>query len=133
MLVFSADEIIERLLKVYSVRQMKDLAELLGISAVAVTNWKKRNSVPTEVLFKTVQEKGVSLDWLVYGKEEQGRTLDPLEDLLLSSFNELDNKAKMSILSLIHNGGKAQGGVSQTSGDNGVNNVFSGDNLTINR
>lgn len=126
MLVFSSDEIIERLLKVYSVRQMKDLAELMGISAVAVTNWKKRNSVPTEVLFKTVQEKNVSLDWLVYGKENNARTLNPLEELVLTAFNALDDKAKLQMISLMNNGGQSSNGVNQVSGDHGVNSVVNG-------
>lgn len=128
---FSTDAVIERLFKLYSVRTMKELGDALGLGRGAVSNWNVRQSIPFEVLLKIQQEKGVSWDWLIDGKEEQGRKLDPLEDLLLSSFNELDNKTKMSILSLIHTGGSAAGGINQAAGDNSVNNVFSGDNVTI--
>lgn len=134
MATFSTDEIIERLFKLYSVRTMKELGDVLGLGRGAVSNWSVRQSIPFEILLKIRQEKSVSWDWLIDGKEEeQSHKLDPLEELLLSSFNELDNKAKMSILSLIHNGGKTNAGVSQTAGDNGVNNVFSGSDVILSK
>lgn len=130
---FSVDEILKRMRKIYSVETNKDLARELGFSQQVVSGWLTRNSIPLDALLKVNNEKDASVDWLLYGKEEQGRKLDPLEDLLLSSFNELDNKTKMSILSLIHTGGSAAGGINQAAGDNSVNNVFSSDNVMINR
>lgn len=127
----NVDEILQRMRKIYAVESNRKLAECFGLKESSVSNWKSRG-ISSDILLKVATEKNVSLDWLVYGKEDQGRKLDPLEDLLLSSFNELDNKTKMSILSLIHTGGSAAGGINQAAGDNSVNNVFSGDNVTIN-
>lgn len=132
MAIFSTEEVIERMLKIYSTKTMKELGDVLNLGRGAVSNWNVRQSIPLDILLRVSQEKSVSVDWLLFGKEEQ-RKLDPLEELLLSSFNELDNKAKMSILSLIHNGGSSAAGTNQTAGNHSVNNIFSGDNLTINK
>lgn len=119
MLNFSADEIIERLLKIYSVKTMKELAEILEISAVAVTNWKKRNAVPSEILFRTSLEKGVSLDWLVYGKEVS-KELDPLEQLALIAFNRLNNEEKINALTLMNMGSVKLGAIQDTPTNNTI-------------
>lgn len=133
MPIFCAAEILQRMQKIYDVRTNRELAAIFSISENAVSNWNKRNAIPFETLLGVVQEKGVSLDWLIFGKEEQ-RRLDALEELVLTAFNNLDSKAKLSIISLIHNGGaEAKGHGGTASGNNSVNNVYSGDNLVINK
>lgn len=119
---FSTNETIERLLKIYSVRTMKELSLVLGGSESLVANWNKRDAIPFENLVIIAREKNVSLDWLVYGKEDNARTLNPLEELILTAFNALDDKAKLQMISLMNNGGQSSNGVNQVSGDHGVNN-----------
>lgn len=130
---FNIEETLRRVRNLYSVEMNKDLAEVLGLGKSTISGWVSRNSIPNEILFKISEEKNVSLDWLVYGKKEQ-RKLDSLENLLLTAFNKLDDDAKIGIISLLHTGGKTGTGntIQNTVGDNSSNNIFSGDNLTIN-
>ena len=46
-----------------------DLARLLDIPASTVANWKSRGAVPLAVCVQAATENGVSLDWLILGKE----------------------------------------------------------------
>lgn len=129
----STVDIIERLLKIYSVKTMKELSIAMGFSSGVVANWKARDTIPFEVLLKIQKEKEVSWDWLIDGKEEQGRKLDALEELALMAFNALDDKGKINALSLMNgNANLNNSAISQNAGDNSVNNVFSGDNMTVN-
>lgn len=132
---FSTDAVIKRLFKLYSVRTMKELGDALGLGRGAVSNWNVRQSIPFEVLIKIQQEKGVSWDWLIDGKEEQGRKLDPLEELALVAFNALDDKGKINALSLMngHSQPSPSNSISQNAGDNSVNNVFSGGDAINNK
>lgn len=45
------------------------LADVLGIKPATISSWKGRNSVPLDVLLAFCAERGVSLDWLVWGVE----------------------------------------------------------------
>lgn len=62
-----ADEIIRRMRQVYEVKHDTELALALGLSKAAPSNWRQRNSPPYEVCVEIAGEKGVSLDWLVFG------------------------------------------------------------------
>ena len=46
-----------------------ELARLLDIPASTVANWKSRGAVPLSVCVQAATEHGVSLDWLILGKE----------------------------------------------------------------
>lgn len=46
-----------------------ELARLLDIPASTVANWKSRGTVPLSVCVQAATEHGVSLDWLILGKE----------------------------------------------------------------
>lgn len=102
MATFSTDETIERMFKLYSVRTMKELGEALSLKRGAVSNWNVRQSIPFEVLLKVAEEKNVSLDWLVYGKEKQHQ-LDTSERMLLTAFADLDDSQKMQAVLFLGN------------------------------
>lgn len=59
---------IDRLRKVYSVRTDTALAEKLGKDKNTVSVWKRRTSIPLEVLKRVSFDENVSLDWLISGK-----------------------------------------------------------------
>ena len=46
-----------------------ELGRLLDIPASTVANWKSRGTVPLAVCVQAATEHGVSLDWLILGKE----------------------------------------------------------------
>ncbi|HDL1236318.1 TPA: helix-turn-helix domain-containing protein [Mannheimia haemolytica] len=125
MATFSTDETIERMFKLYSVRTMKELGEALSLKRGAVSNWNVRQSIPFEVLLKVAEEKNVSLDWLVYGKEKQHQ-LDTSERMLLTAFADLDDSQKMQAVLFLGNlassNSMVQGGsIQQQNGGNGIN------------
>lgn len=62
-----ADAIILRMREVFGVRYETELATALGLSKAAPSNWRQRNSPPYEICVELAREKGVSLDWLIFG------------------------------------------------------------------
>lgn len=102
MPVFCSIEIIERMCKIYSVKNMKDLSSALGVGASTVSNWNQRNMIPFDVLLKVSSEKGVSLDWLVFGNAQQ-QSLSATEKMLLGAFNELDEKQQLQAVLFVGN------------------------------
>jgi transcriptional regulator with XRE-family HTH domain len=61
------DAIILRMRQVFGVTYETELAAALGLSKAAPSNWRQRNSPPYEICTDIAREKGVSLDWLIFG------------------------------------------------------------------
>lgn len=130
MLIFSANDVIDRMLSLYGVRTNKELSQIFDASPGLIANWKVRNNVPLDFLIKVKNEKNVSLDWLVFGQEmEKGRILSDLENLALQAFNALSDREKILAISAMSTGASAGGSVTQNGGSN---NYYSGENFTIN-
>lgn len=117
--------IIERLKFEFNEKTDKGLCEELEIPTQTISNWKKRNSIPFEVLFDISQKYNLSLDWLTTGKEKT-QALKATEKMLLTAFNELDDKQQLQAVVFV--GNLAQGGtssptasVSQHAGENAYN------------
>ncbi|WP_315569225.1 helix-turn-helix domain-containing protein [Haemophilus parahaemolyticus] len=111
--------------KIYDFSSNRELAVYFSISDTTISNWKTRNSVPLEFLLRASNEKDVSLDWLIYGKEKT-QALKATEKMLLTAFNELDDKQQLQAVVFV--GNLAQGGtssptasVSQHAGENAYN------------
>jgi hypothetical protein len=62
--------IIERMRLAHGVKNDSQLAQALGLAKSAASNWRSRNSVPVDVCFETACNKGVSMDWLIFGVGE---------------------------------------------------------------
>ena len=67
-----AEQILSRMKSVLEVSMDKDVAAYFGIKQASVHNWRKRGTVPYEQCVQLSLEKGVSLDWLVIGRDEGG-------------------------------------------------------------
>ena len=82
------------------------LARSLGVAASVVAAYNRRHSVPLEQCIKIAEQTGVSLDWLILGKEDVSpeNNLPVQEQMLLAGFRALDKqtqvKAFQAILSL---------------------------------
>jgi len=61
------DGIIERMRLAHGVKNDTQLAQALGLAKSAPSNWRFRNSVPVDMCFETACNKGVSMDWLIFG------------------------------------------------------------------
>ena len=65
-----AKEIIKRMRWGTGTKNDSDLARYLGISSKNVASWRKRNSIPFEIILKCAKLSSRSLDWIVLGDRE---------------------------------------------------------------
>ena len=63
--------VIERLIRLFGVRNRLELAEVLGITAGTISTWTTRNTTPYEMLMRIHLATGVDLEYLCFGKGEQ--------------------------------------------------------------
>lgn len=122
MPIFYADAVLERMRKIYEFSSNRELAAYFSISDTTISNWKTRNSVPLEFLLRASNEKDVSLDWLIYGKEKT-QALKATEKMLLTAFNELDDKQQLQAVVFVGNlaGAATNTSVTQHAGENAYN------------
>lgn len=74
---------IERLKKIYNLKTDTALAERIGKDKNTVSVWKRRQSIPLEVLKRISDEENISMEWLVSGtgamkKVTAGEALDTI-------------------------------------------------------
>lgn len=110
-------EIIERMKSVAKVREDQELAKIFGVTKSAVANWKRGTAISLVAAFEFAQKYNVSLDWLITGNEKV--VLDEMETELLTRFKRLDFSQKLQVFNQL--GGGQTNGVTQTSGDHGIN------------
>ena len=116
--------IIERMKEVLGKENDKALSEELGVARTTFSNWKNRNNMPIDMILTFAQNHNLSLDWLIYGKDKT-QALKATEKMLLTAFNELDDKQQLQAVLFV--GNLAQGGaatnasVTQHAGENAYN------------
>ena len=117
--------IIERMKEVLGKENDKALSEELGVARTTFSNWKNRNNMPIDMILTFAQNYNLSLDWLITGKEKT-QALKATEKMLLTAFNELDDKQQLQAVVFV--GNLAQGGtnsptasISQHAGENAYN------------
>lgn len=122
---FSVRLIIERMKEVLGKENDKALIEELGVAQTTFSNWKNRNNMPIDMILTFAQNHNLSLDWLIYGKDKT-QALKATEKMLLTAFNELDDKQQLQAVVFV--GNLAQGGtssptasISQHAGENAYN------------
>ena len=72
-------EIIFRIYELYDVKTQISLAESLGVTRGLVSRWhmkdeSKRRTPTWDTMAKIVEEKGVTWDWLLEGREPKYRS-----------------------------------------------------------
>ena len=96
---------LERAKSALSVLSDKDFAEQLGISASTVVGYKQRGVVPLEQCIKIAEKTGVSLDWLILGKEVEQAPAAPVlsveQQMLLVGWNSLDKEAQDYVFNIV--------------------------------
>ena len=133
---FSVRLIIERMKEVLGKENDKALIEELGVAQTTFSNWKNRNNMPIDMILTFAQNHNLSLDWLIYGKDKT-QALKATEKMLLTAFNELDDKQQLQAVVFVGNlaqGGEAsgQGGSIMTVNNSQADNIANG-SITIGR
>jgi transcriptional regulator with XRE-family HTH domain len=78
----------------------KGLSVFSGVSAQTISSWLNRGSLPSVDLFPEIADYlGVSLSWLITGKDEQGLTLE--EHNLLVKYRSLDERDRYEVNALL--------------------------------
>ena len=72
----NSEEIFLRLMSACNTKTLKKLSEQLGYRYNWATTTRNRNVVPWEACAKVSQEKGISLDYLIFGSEQNNNALD---------------------------------------------------------
>lgn len=58
---------LERMKEVTGCKTDKELGDYFGSATSTVSNWRSRNRIPIEECITLSVQKGISLDWLVFG------------------------------------------------------------------
>lgn len=133
---FSVRLIIERMKEVLGKENDKALIEELGVAQTTFSNWKNRNNMPIDMILTFAQNHNLSLDWLIYGKDKT-QALKATEKMLLTAFNELDDKQQLQAVVFVGNlaqggGAGGQGGSIMTVNNSQADNIANG-SITIGR
>lgn len=89
--------IIARMKERLDVESDAKLAELLGVPASTLANWRRRRSLPYSVCVRAALEHGLSLDSLILGKEEAEFDADAAAlavEVIVDSAGFLDSAAE---------------------------------------
>ena len=72
-------ELIKRMLFVGNLKNHSRLAEKLNVTPQAISNYKKRSKMPSDLILKFGKLYGVSIDWLLSGQGNPFIASDPEE------------------------------------------------------
>ncbi|EAS1877712.1 bacteriophage CI repressor [Salmonella enterica] len=65
----SVNAVLARLMEVFKVNNDTELAKALGVNRQTLASWRRRESVPYSLCIIIAEQYGVSLDWLLSGRE----------------------------------------------------------------
>ena len=92
---------VERELESRGITQKK-LAEDLGLRRPTLSDWKRNGAIPAgDICIKIADYLGVSVEWLITGKEKEGNGLTLEERHLLTLWAHLTSEQKDTISTLL--------------------------------
>jgi len=62
------EDILTRIKEIEGVKTFKEVANILSVSEVNISQWRKRGSIPYEKLIEYCKNKDIVLDWLITGR-----------------------------------------------------------------
>jgi len=84
------DDILSRLYDKLGFSKDKDFCEKYELKQNTVSTWKKRNSVPYDLIADISQNENISLDYVLNGKEEISTNIDYKSEII-DTLEELNN------------------------------------------
>ena len=103
----SVEDIVKRMSEACDARNDVELAQYLGLSrSSTISTWKSRNSKPYAYCETIAKQEGVTMDWLLTGREPKyvsahQNPMDKKEAKLLEMLNSLSDENRREILSRI--------------------------------
>lgn len=101
-------DLLKRIYQLMNKQDIKptQLAKQLGMSTSTFTDWGKGKGSPSlKAVMQFAEYFNVSLDYLVYGKEQQHQNIveisNPEDDALLESFHKLSPELRSKVTSYI--------------------------------
>lgn len=70
-----ADDVLDRLIPALGLKNDSELAKRLDTAPSTISSWRKRDSVPFAICATFAQERGWSLDWLMFGEGEMYKSV----------------------------------------------------------
>ncbi len=96
---------VERAKAALGVKTDLDFSKSLGVAASVINGYKRRETVPLEQCIKIAEKTGVSLDWLILGKEVEQAPAAPAlsveQQMLLVGWNSLDKEAQDYVFNIV--------------------------------
>lgn len=130
MEILNSRLIIERMKSILSVNTDDELAQVISRPSSTVRNWRNRNNLPFDIVIEFANTHALTLDWLVFGKEEN--SLGEMETELLERFAKLDFKQKLKLLSSLEEGCFTPNTLNQNITGSTAENIAGG-NITVNK
>ena len=84
---FDINKIILRIKQVKNFEIDRNVSDYLGITSSALTNYKRRDSIPFEIIFEKCEKDGINFHWLITGKGEM--YLDSDIGMVASKMNDM--------------------------------------------
>lgn len=103
----SVRAVLNRMQRVFGVKNDNQLGEALQVNRSTLGSWVARDSVPYALCVDIASERGISLDWLLTGEGAMRRggdenqvsnePINPREQAMLDLFRELDEGGQRDI------------------------------------
>ncbi len=75
----NTNNILDRVKHYINCKSDDDLARILRATPQNISNWRARNTIPWEELYRFSQEKKVSLDWMLSGEDSAPESISSWE------------------------------------------------------
>lgn len=66
-------KVVERLIKIFNLRNRVELASLLGVTTGTIATWQTRDTTPFELLVRVHIATGISMEFLCFGEGDQNQ------------------------------------------------------------
>lgn len=83
------EEILNRIRDKENVESDADLARALGVSAGRLSNWKRRNTIPLDVLSHYTDKKKIHLAEIIFGTQIDSSLIQKIPDKYLLYYKQL--------------------------------------------
>lgn len=92
----NVEKVLHRMMDSVGVKNLSELAHVLGVTSAAITNWKTRGSIPESQIRRVAQIAGDEVDDIATGCATFGR--GAAEKELLHIYRRLSKEGKAKLL-----------------------------------